>query len=521
MRRTDTGRRRAQHESFLGKDRAMKEEKVAKAADHAERGSITVYMALSFAVIAALISGSIMAVKVQAGRMQAANGADQSLYSLMAHYDREVFEKFGIFCINAENGENLALSSLMQELEEDISYILKPNKSRAFSGAKNLIRLENESTALTGYTLLTDAGGRPFEEQAVQCMKDTQALTVISRLENLRTQSQSAENQGNSLLRSAETQNYADIENASAEAAAAAAEEGETQRAQAAAVPAGFENPIPVLERLKTGSLLDLVTPGGVSDKSVGRGELTGGSPDHEGMGVIRVGEDASGGTNRLLYIEYILEHFGSYRNPSDAVLSYQMEYILCGKRSDRDNLKAAVRRILLMREGLNMTYLFTDGTKRAELESAAAIIATMLMVPGLEPAIRFVLAACWAFAESVVDVRALLEGKHVPMMKSAGSWQTTFESLMKIGTDAGPLTRDTNGAPGYEEYLGMLFLASRKPSAERTLDMFQAEIRAEGGAYGTFRTDCCIDSVEVEFRIRSERKNTFIVSRDMCYREM
>lgn len=500
-----------------GKDGAMKKERV----DKAGKGSITVYMALSLAVMAALISQAILAVKVQAGRMQAANGADQALYSLMAHYDREVFEEFGIFCINAENGGSLNLAALTGELENDISYILRPNKERAVTGAKNLIRLRNESTALTGYTLLTDAGGSPFEEQAVQCMKDTQALTIITKLDDMRRQSKNAENTGNSILRSAASENYAEVQQASDDAAAEAAANGTAQAAEPVTVPDGFENPLPALEKLKKRSFLDLVVPGSISEKAVSQGELTGGSPGQSGIGVISVGSGVSGGSGRMLYTEYILEHFGSYIHPSNAALSYQMEYILCGKKSDRNNLKAVVRKLLLMREGLNMAYLFSDGTKRAELESASLMIAALLMVPGAQPAIKLLLAAGWAFAESVVDVRALLEGKHVPMLKSAQSWQTTFESLTKVGTDTGSLTRDTNGAPGYEEYLGMLFLASRKPSTPRTLDMFQAEIRAKGGAYGSFRTDCCIDSVAVEFQVRSENRKTFEVSRSMCYREM
>ena len=61
------------------------------------RGSITVYAALMMCALVPLFFAAILSVKVKAGRMQAANSVDQSLFSLMAHYDRQLVRDFDLF----------------------------------------------------------------------------------------------------------------------------------------------------------------------------------------------------------------------------------------------------------------------------------------------------------------------------------------------------------------------------------------------------------------------------------------
>ena len=64
-------------------------------------GSITVYLALTLAVMVSLILASITSVKIRAGRMQAANAMDQAMYSLFAKYDRQLDETYALFFLDA------------------------------------------------------------------------------------------------------------------------------------------------------------------------------------------------------------------------------------------------------------------------------------------------------------------------------------------------------------------------------------------------------------------------------------
>ena len=53
----------------------------------------------------------------------------------------------------------------------------------------------------------------------------------------------------------------------------------------------------------------------------------------------------------------------------------YELEYILYGKKTDRENLEASVLKLVSVRQGLNMIHILSDGKKRQEAETLAAAI--------------------------------------------------------------------------------------------------------------------------------------------------
>lgn len=94
------------------------------------------------------------------------------------------------------------------------------------------------------------------------------------------------------------------------------------------------------------------------------------------------------------------------------------MEYLLEGKTSDQENLEAVLNKLLLIRMGLNFVYLQTDTAKQAEAGAMALALATAVALPMLEPVVKQVLLAAWAFGESVMDLRSLMSGKRVALVK-------------------------------------------------------------------------------------------------------
>ena len=139
-----------------------------------KRGSITIYAALALTVLITVLSGLIWSVKVQAGRMEAANAAEQALFSLLAHYDRELFADYGLLFVDGGCGTaELRLDACGDFLEDSMSFILRPNRERELLGGKNLLDLSLAELSFTGYTLATDLDGRILAEQAGSCMKDT------------------------------------------------------------------------------------------------------------------------------------------------------------------------------------------------------------------------------------------------------------------------------------------------------------------------------------------------------------
>ena len=85
------------------------------------------------------------------------------------------------------------------------------------------------------------------------------------------------------------------------------------------------------------------------------------------------------------------------------------MEYLLSGKKSDRENLKEAVNKVLMLRGSMNLLYLLNSPDKKAEAEALAAAV-TAGIIPA-QMAVSFLILTLWAFGEAVLDVKTLLAG--------------------------------------------------------------------------------------------------------------
>lgn len=191
-------------------------------------------------------------------------------------------------------------------------------------------------------------------------------------------------------------------------------------------------------------------------------------------------------------YLNYLFEKFGNYQNPASGdVLSCQLEYVACGKDSDRGNVWEVGSRLFRIRFEDNVTCAFADGQLRAEAELVASALQAVQMKPGFkEPVVKSILYAC-AFLETVSDMRNLYQGGSVPVTKSNHS--------MSIAGVLSGTTYESNEAKGlsYQEYLaGMLLMTDENTLNLRVMDLMEMEMRRlDGNRY--FSMDWCIERYE------------------------
>ncbi|MDO4620827.1 MAG: DUF5702 domain-containing protein [Lachnospiraceae bacterium] len=481
-----------------------------------QSGSITVYLALVFSVMVSLVYGLLLSVKVSAGRMQAANAADQSIYSLFAHFDRQAAEDFGLFFIwTGRSSGGPDPGACIRELEDASDYLLDPNKGRVFFKGSAVLKLQRESCAVTGYTLLTDAGGAPFRRQAEQAVKDTFGISALSRLQELAAGTKDTEEQGKQLLEASGKESFDQLQAEADEARKRREQEAEEAGTEVTepAVPEGFSNPLPFLRQLMKEAVLDIAAPEGVSDKKTQSSLLVSGRTLSRGVGVI----NAECGSSDLYLKSFIHRNFSSYKKAAaDTGLAYQKEYILCGKESDLENMKETVHRLMLMREAANIAGIYRDEVLSGILSKNASLIASVMGIPAASAAIKLLLASGWAYAESVVDIRALFMGKRVSLIKTSSSWQTGLDQIRNIRSGIDSLTKDTEGGLRYDDYLGMLLVASGDDLTMRTMDML--EMVLQGKDRGSFRLDSCMTALAAEMKVRSEGKVSFTVKTEMDY---
>lgn len=137
------------------------------------------------------------------------------------------------------------------------------------------------------------------------------------------------------------------------------------------------DNPLDLIKKVKKMGILGLVLedPSSVSMKELVKKELAGERKREKGD--LSWERESSGLIGDGIFQEYLFSHFSSAMDTEEkeTALSYELEYLLCGKESDEKNLKATVNKLLLLREGVNFVYILADGEMRHSAELLAAAI--------------------------------------------------------------------------------------------------------------------------------------------------
>ena len=197
--------------------------------------------------------------------------------------------------------------------------------------------------------------------------------------------------------------------------------------------------------------------------------------------------------------------------------MNYQAEYILGGKNSDRENLKSVAGKLLVIRQGVNMAYLLSDGGKRIQVETLALAIASGFLIPPAAAVIEAALIFCWAFAESVLDVRELFAGGKIPLVKTSADWQISLSNLSSLMEGLDSMRKNNEHGLSYEDYLQVLILpVSKEKKVMRAMDMIEDAIRKKGRA--NFYMDSCVVALEAFAEVKANRKKEFQVIRQYCY---
>ena len=98
--------------------------------------------------------------------------------------------------------------------------------------------------------------------------------------------------------------------------------------------------------------------------------------------------------------------------------------------------------------------------------------IAAITGLPFLEPVAKAILTEAWVLAESVNDVKILLAGEKLSLVKTEANWKTSLRNLF------GGNTKGDDSGFKYEIYLGLLLtITDRDDVVYRTMDLIQMNI--------------------------------------------
>ena len=240
-----------------------------------------------------------------------------------------------------------------------------------------------------------------------------------------------------------------------------------------------------IYQILKEGAA-GLVIDGEISDKSMDYSDLAdtyvSGSYGGDGISNIDI--------RQALVSEYIISRYAGYTDyiekngqqtgyiekndrAAGRLLDYEIEYILCGRQSDKDNLNEVLFKLILIREGLNLSYLVTDVQKKNECFGLALQLLGYTGNMVLIKAAQYFIMSIWAYAESVMELRELYAGESIAAVKNADNWITDINTVISGGaaglktslfSDKNKAWKETGSTAGYNsldymDYMRILLL--------------------------------------------------------------
>lgn len=357
-------------------------------------GSITAYLCLVLILMLSLISGTIASVRNAHARVMTACAMEQGLYSLFAGYDRTLLGQYELFFYNGGDKSGVWKPETMsRKVAETAGEVLSPTASGMGILSGSLSGGQVTEVYLGGYRLATDEEGSAFSRQICEAMKASLGTYGIQQLsQKLRGEQETVKRQedGQSGYEEEEVLKQYEESKQPEEGTEKTEGEGESGNGtpsepdQKQPVPEDFVNPIEVIQKVMKMGILGLVSRKAACrrGKRVYRFLHQNGSC-RAGFGMAECGKELSF-VDKMLSSEYILWKFPCYTSKEKKEgLQCQVEYVLCGKNSDQDNLAGTVNRLLALREAANLVYLAKDAQKQGEMEAMAGVIAASFGVPG------------------------------------------------------------------------------------------------------------------------------------------
>lgn len=491
-----------------------------------QEGYLTVYLTLSMAIMLSLLLTLVEGARRNGMKLETECAMDVAMNSVLAEYNRELFDKYRLFAIDCSYGtDQVMLENTSSRLLYYLNKNLVSSHSNDYFGQwiyKDLFALYPEAVTLQNVLLITDHDGEMFRRQGIQIVKEDLGIAYVAQMaEWLKTVEEYEMNSRDIYSEKQELESqlmeYDGME-------IDLTENGQT---------IGYEilkiiNPTGKLEELRKKSLLSIVT-----DSSVGLSECK--LPKRQLVYERSKAKDILKGNlkipdqslieelaQKVFFDEYLLKYMGHYGKAKEqSCLQYQIEYLLVGLDTDIDNLSVVLSALLALREVANTVYLFSDQEKYEAVQTLVLAITTVLMVPELEKLFTPIVIMGWAFAESLYDVSLLLSGDRVPLLKDAESWHLGLANALdadfiKPGKENSQGVQ--NKGLSYEDYLRIfLCMVDKNILTGRAMNMVEADISGTPGN-ANFRLDGCIVGLEAAVTVKSKYGPHFEIKRKRYY---
>ncbi len=485
-----------------------------------QKGSTSVFFCLMLLLVSSLLFTLLEGSRIEGLKANIRMNSSLVTESVLAEYVTPLWEKY---CLLAGNGGD-EKGQWKIDMLENTAYTLTEENLTWCSDEKRglwLYPLDVDKVNVTEYRLFTDDGGAGFYQSVVKYMEQNMAVDTVEAIyQKIKGMQDTSESAGDMDAKVEDAKDCmeeaAELESTEAGEVAANTESVAAENANDSEDTAEWEdgkdmeNPLEYIGTWKSTAVLTLLGADTekLSGKTVDLSQSLENRQKQKGNWKGEVEDEEWYG--KVLFLEYMLKHFHSYPTGEQSIvknqggLDYGIEYLIAGKKSDASNLESVLGRILILREAANFIYLQTDKVKKSEALTLATLLVGVtgngLLIKGVQQGIL----AVWAFAESVSDVKSLLAGERIPIVKSKGEWSTDVGALAK-NSEFNKADKCEKGL-SYEDYLRvLLFLTDREELCYRAMDLMEWEIRELCG-YENLRMDMLWDKCKLNYSYQAKK---------------
>lgn len=469
-------------------------------------GYLTVFLSLTLSIMISLCLVLVIGARENTRRMAIECITDIGMNNVLAEYHRELLEQYDLFFIDTSYGTSSAsYEQTVAHLKQYIEMNLGGEGIFLSRLYRNPLKIELNNIEITEVSAASDEGGAVLRRQAVDVMYQKVGVSYLEQLESWVNVVEHYQLQERDVL-------------AEQKEATKMLEEWNTDE-EDGVMSISVENPLGSVLSFWEMQFLSFLS-GGEKELSKEEVDLSWYLSSHQplsgtGMNPSITFEDSW--WEKLIFQEYIMAYTGHYDQEKEGSrLAYQTEYILFGKGSDMENLESMIYRLLAIRAAANMIYLMSDTEKMKGIEMAATVLASLILLPEIEPLFKTILVLSWATAEGMYDVSQLLKGNRIPLIKTKEDWHYSLESLLSFHEETEE--KDSSEGLSYEDYMRIfLCFQNKKTMTYRLMDIMEMDIRQTTGN-SHFRMDGCIDSLTAILQYGSADGNNYEITRTYGY---
>lgn len=462
-------------------------------------GYLTVFLTLCLTCMVSLCLVLIQGVCSNSVKTESLIAADIGMNSILAEYHRELFEKYDLLFVDISYGTTVPSAALVSEhLKEYLDKNLSGRDLVLNFLYQDFLNMKAEGVEVESICLAADEEGKVLRRQAVEYMSDQMGASFLEET-----------------VRWFDTVNQYTIgmhELTEMRVEIAQQIEPFFKKSDITEENQWSEEVFQNIISQRDSDILDLCMMifsdefENLSHNQVEISQYISARNRNKGNGMNPNVTYQESILEQCLFLEYLMEKTGNYCNPSsDSPLQYQTEYLIGGMSSDVENLAVVISELLLMRQAANITYLFSDESKIEGIKAVSEVIAALLEAPGSETVIEAAIIFCWSFSESFFDVRTLLAGGTVPLMKTKEDWFLDMEAFLDPDNYFHFATPMYDTGLSYEEYLRiLLFFQDISTKTIRFMDIVEMDIRKTPGN-SHFRIDGCADGFRFNIQIKAK----------------